>query len=641
MSVSPPTNSNVPPISVGLYRLQEDPDASLAGKEAREVGYDFITLPITLPSYRRFLFDQRLNDITVSRAMEEWRKRYVFSSEDLVLKNAALVDYAVGKVSDWIDLDSPDHDIRINSEIALKQQISWAGHLGFSAVLVPFPTESLANYARSLNSVLETLTYTNVWMKVPLTFETEMSETQVTVTWERWNKFRTFCEHPTKLFIALEVTAQLPDDKILDRWFAEPVRTIILPTKIFLTNVKGYPVLSKRHQAFVKKFIKRKANFMILDEMRESQDAKGGLASYQEYVRYLNRTMPELTQVEKFSTGYQDFLQSPLQPLMDNLDSSTYEVFEKDPVKYVLYEKRSVFNEAIYHALMDVSPDSEEPTVIMVLGAGRGPLVTRSLFAADKAQKHVRVYAVEKNPNAFVTLQNMKADVWGDRVTIVFSDMRRWKAPEKADILVSELLGSFGDNELSPECLDGAQKFLKLGGISIPASYTTFISPLSSTKLYNEVAAYKDLAHFETPYVVMFQSITELAEPQKIWKFEHPNKSIKTDDDKMPINNFHNTRYSKQVFEIKESGLLHGIAGYFESVLYKDILMSILPATHSEDMFSWFPIFFPLRTPIYLPAGTKLEIHFWRLTNHAKVWYEWSVCTSCSLNGETVSLGSS
>lgn len=38
--------------------------------------------------------------------------------------------------------------------------------------------------------------------------------------------------------------------------------------------------------------------------------------------------------------------------------------------------------------------------------------------------------------------------------------MRKWDAPEKADILVSELLGSFGDNELSPECLDGAQRFL-------------------------------------------------------------------------------------------------------------------------------------------------------------------------------------
>lgn len=44
---------------------------------------------------------------------------------------------------------------------------------------------------------------------------------------------------------------------------------------------------------------------------------------------------------------------------------------------------------------------------------------------------------------------------------MVSCDMREWNAPEKADILVSELLGSFGDNELSPECLDGAQKFLK------------------------------------------------------------------------------------------------------------------------------------------------------------------------------------
>ena len=55
----------------------------------------------------------------------------------------------------------------------------------------------------------------------------------------------------------------------------------------------------------------------------------------------------------------------------------------------------------------------------------------------------------------------------------------------KADILVSELLGSFGDNELSPECLDGAQRFLKPDtGISIPMSYTSFITPISSTKLH-------------------------------------------------------------------------------------------------------------------------------------------------------------
>jgi protein arginine N-methyltransferase 5 len=41
--------------------------------------------------------------------------------------------------------------------------------------------------------------------------------------------------------------------------------------------------------------------------------------------------------------------------------------------------------------------------------------------------------------------------------------MRFIDVPEKADFLVSELLGSFGDNELSPECLDGAMRFLKSG----------------------------------------------------------------------------------------------------------------------------------------------------------------------------------
>lgn len=45
-------------------------------------------------------------------------------------------------------------------------------------------------------------------------------------------------------------------------------------------------------------------------------------------------------------------------------------------------------------------------------------------------------------------------------MNIIYGDMRTIELPEKVDILVSELLGSFGDNELSPECLDGAMRFL-------------------------------------------------------------------------------------------------------------------------------------------------------------------------------------
>ena len=58
-------------------------------------------------------------------------------------------------------------------------------------------------------------------------------------------------------------------------------------------------------------------------------------------------------------------------------------------------------------------------------------------------------------------LENMREEMWGSMVEVVSCDMRVWEAPQKADILISELLGSFGDNELSPECLDGAQRFLQ------------------------------------------------------------------------------------------------------------------------------------------------------------------------------------
>ncbi|CAG8485867.1 5065_t:CDS:10 [Cetraspora pellucida] len=574
-TTSNPNTSNCPRIVVGLSRDQEEPNVSSVTAEARELGYDFVILPITFPSYRRFLFEQLIGSVDVNekKIMEEWRKGLPFCREDLVVKNADVSDFMVGQVSNWINLDSPDHSIRINSEVIIRQQLSWLGHIGISAALLPFPSDSLMNYARCVNSIFGTVPYVNMWIKIPLILEDEILGLKETVTWERWNKFRTLCENHVKLSIALEVTQNLPEDNILDRWFAEPLKAVILPTTIFLSNAKGFPVLSKRHQTFVRKLIKYKPNFIIDCVADGPNHASGGLAAYQEYIHYLNRTMPELTQVEQFALGYHDFLQSPLQPLMDNLESSTYEVFEKDSTKYALYEK------AIHHALLDHTNGSEE----MILEA------------AEKAQKRVRVYAIEKNPSAFVTLQNKKAEVWGDKVTIVFSDMRFWKAPEQADILVSELLGSFGDNELSPECLDGAQKFLKSGGISIPTSYTAFISPISSSKLYNEVAAYKDLAHFETPYVVMFQSASELAKPCQVWRFDHPNSNISVDEDGNPINNYHNTRYSKVTFNIRESGILHGIAGYFESILYKDIILSIHPDTHSVDMFSWFPIFFPLR----------------------------------------------
>jgi len=282
-------------------------------------------------------------------------------------------------------------------------------------------------------------------------------------------------------------------------------------------------------------------------------------------------------------------------------------------VKYQQYEK------AVYQALVDRSKGKENfeaKAVVMVLGAGRGPLVRASLQAAESAKVSVHIYAVEKNPNAVCTLQNMKVNFgWGDKVTVVNTDMRVWVAPEKADIIVSELLGSFGDNELSPECLDGAQKFLKDDGISIPCEYTSYVSPISSPRVWNEVKSYNDLKHFETAYVVRFFNASHLARPLKCFTFVHPNHDAQID----------NSRFATLTFKITSSSMLHGFAGFFDAKLYEDIHISIHPETYSKGMFSWFPLFIPLRVPIHVDENSNVVAHFWRCCSQYKVWYEWCV----------------
>ena len=139
---------------------------------------------------------------------------------------------------------------------------------------------------------------------------------------------------------------------------------------------------------------------------------------------------------------------------------------------------------------------------------------------------------------------------------IVYADMRYWVPTVKADILVSELLGSFGDNELSPECLDGAQKVLKDDGISIPENYTAFISPISSSKLHNDVTSYKDVEHLETPYVVKFRAINPIGgEPVPIWTFTHPLRGVDVTPGTKNFNS-HNTRFARKRFTVEEDVLM-------------------------------------------------------------------------------------
>lgn len=90
---------------------------------------------------------------------------------------------------------------------------------------------------------------------------------------------------------------------------------------------------------------------MILSSTHRSLHPSGGPSAYPQYLRHLHRKASPLDPVEQYAQGYMDHLQTPLQPLMDNLEGETYEGFEKDPVKYERYE------EAVFRALSDRKED--------------------------------------------------------------------------------------------------------------------------------------------------------------------------------------------------------------------------------------------------------------------------------------------
>ncbi|RZF46140.1 hypothetical protein LSTR_LSTR013098 [Laodelphax striatellus] len=590
--------------------------------EASKNGFAYICAPLAHSLFRREFFHGKSKN-----------RKGPFTRSDLCLSSFEDWAAVIGKISPYINCDTSNEYNRKTSEATLKQELSYACHLSLPAVIIPVNGPNVTNLSRVILSKLVPTTSIQIWIKVPLCDpvkqkkcfyqgedeESEPTESEANDTWHWWNNLRTMTDSNKRVCVCVEVGGDVPaaDGAVMRRWLGEPLRAVLLPTHVFVTNRKGFPVLTKPHQALVRQVASHchDINFVVTGACRHQH-----FDLYLKYIGYLVQQKESTDPLATFTEGYEDFLQYPLQPLADNLESQTYEVFEKDPIKYNKYQ------EAIYHALLDRVPFEEKETsvqVVMVVGAGRGPLVTAALNAARKAQRRVKVYAVEKNPNAVVTLETKQVEEWrGEAVTVVSSDMRLFRPPadQLADLLVSELLGSFGDNELSPECLDGARHLMKDDAISIPCSYTSYLSPIQSMRLYNEVRGYKERiivkeSHFEMPYVVHQKNRFTIDQPQPLFTFHHPNT------DEVPDN----TRYKQLTFDVKTTSILHGFSGYFSTVLYKDTTLSIHPDTHSPGMFSWFPIYFPIKEPVHLKAGKKLIVNFWRLIDKEKVWYEWNI----------------
>lgn len=400
------------------------------------------------------------------------------------------------------------------------------------------------------------------------------------------------------------------------------------------------------------------------------------------------------------------------------------------------------------NAMTDGEASLDNNVVVLVAGAGRGPLVTSTLEAYEfilKQHQHemdteskssipaLTVYAVEKNPSAIVYLLSMVQNdpLWKKyNINVVHQDARSLTSRaihnNKVDIVISELLGSFGDNELSPECLEAllASDVCKPTTLSVPMRYTSHLAPVSSFRLYSEAKHQAQLpavitmggggingnstttnttsgqsmgmlAACETPYVVRAHSATQTHAELDCWSFSHDGTAGSNKPANLtrmvhlefapdvahgagrgsgshPLDRSVANLAANNEIKVPSPITVHGFLGTFTADLFDEAhpsvrrLMGIspnapasqeptqistAPGTYSKDMCSWFPLYFPLREPLPVPAGASVGVSIWRRTDSAtgytqpaptnggsagsgsaqansppqsRVWYEWT-----------------
>lgn len=229
--------------------------------------------------------------------------------------------------------------------------------------------------------------------------------------------------------------------------------------------------------------------------------------------------------------------------------------------------------------------------VVCDLGIGTGILAEWALEAGAS-----KVYGIDFNKKMIDTAKD-KLSKFGDKFIPLLGNSLDIELPERVDVLISETIGNFADNENCVEFLkDAKQRFLKIDGIMIPSALEQMLVPVHSPSLVESIKLQKPLNYYET----VIPKGDYLSDPILVNKFDFEQNN--------PV------EYDKEfIIKLNKNDLITGFKGWFIAQLSLSVILNTEEV--GEDS-SWNHFYYPI-SETKIDGEVKISIRRDREQNYS------------------------
>lgn len=263
--------------------------------------------------------------------------------------------------------------------------------------------------------------------------------------------------------------------------------------------------------------------------------------------------------------------------------------------KNMLQDRRrnEKFKEAIFKTV-------KKGDVVIDLGTGTGIL---AIWAAQAGAK--RVFAIEETDVAEAAEAVVRENGFGEVITVIRANSSEVCLPERADVLVGEVVGHFLFEEGIVEAIAGARDaLLKPQAKIIPSAARVSLAPVELGDAFTEIS-YWDT--WEDPRLT---SIRGRAANSAYVETVHPS-NVLADPALLFDVNFTSAQpgalKAEAVFKVTRPGVIDGLAGWFELQLGPDIRLGTGPW---DEPTHWQQCVFPLQSPFPVGGGDTVSCSF-------------------------------